>query len=82
MYYVYILLSIKNNKPYVGYTSKMVKERLDEHNVGTNKWTRNNGPFKLLYYESYYCKKDAIHRENFLKGGVGKKLVKIIKENF
>ena len=60
----------------------MVKERLDEHNVGTNKWTRNNGPFKLLYYESYYCKKDAIHRENFLKGGVGKKLVKIIKENF
>jgi len=82
MFYVYILKSEKSKKTYIGFTSKEVKERLDEHNIGTNIWTSQNKPFKLLYYESYYCEKDARHRELFLKSGVGKKLVKLIKENY
>lgn len=82
MYYVYVLKSIKNNKSYVGYTSKNVQERLSEHNSGTNKWTKENGPFKILYYESMHCKKDAIQRESFLKSGVGRKLVSLILKNY
>jgi len=82
MYYVYILRSLKNNKTNVGFTSKEVKTRLNEHNVGTNKWTSQNKPFVLLYYESYFCEKDARHRELFLKSGQGKKLVALIKTNY
>jgi len=82
MYYVYILRSLRNQKSYVGFTSKEVKDRLNEHNVGSNKWTSENGPFELIYYESFYCEKDARCRELFLKSGVGKKLVKLIKENY
>lgn len=82
MYFVYLLLSIKNGKSYVGSTGKSPGTRLDEHNLGCNKWTSENGPFKLVYYESYYCKQDALHRENFLKSGVGRKLVKLIIENY
>ena len=49
MFFIYILRSEKNNKRYVGYTSKRVQQRLAEHNAGrTNKWTRQNRPFKLL----------------------------------
>ena len=82
MYHVYILVSERNGKSYVGYTSKNAEERLNEHNLGSNKWTSLNKPFSLVYYESYVCKEDAIRREKFLKSGVGKKLVKLIKENY
>lgn len=82
MYYVYVLKSLLNSSSYVGFTGDLVEERLTEHNCGQNKWTSKYKPYKLIYYESYYCKKDALHRELFLKSGVGNKLVKLIVENF
>ena len=82
MYFVYLLKSIKNGKSYVGFTSKEVGKRLEEHNLGSNTWTRHNGPFKLVYYESYYCKQDAEHRELFFKSGIGKQIKKIIVQGF
>jgi len=78
MYFVYILLSLRNGKTYVGYTGKEPVNRLSEHNLSSNKWTGENKPFRLVYYESYYCKKDAMHRENFFKSGLGRKLKDII----
>ena len=75
MYKVYVLKSLKNGKRYVGYTEKDVQLRLDEHNSGTNKWTRINRPFKLVYYEEYNNKTEAIKRENFLKSGQGRKFL-------
>lgn len=82
MYYVYILKSLKNSKSYVGVTSREVNIRLKEHNLGSNKWTNQNGPFILKYYESFYCKEDAVHREFFYKSGIGKQLKKLIVESF
>lgn len=81
MYFVYILKSLINDSAYVGTTSQEVGLRLDEHNCGNNKWTRKYKPYKLIYYESFYCKKDAWPREKFLKSGVGNKLVKLIVNN-
>ncbi|MDQ5938694.1 MAG: putative endonuclease [Patescibacteria group bacterium] len=82
MYYVYLLKSLLDGSSYVGYTNDDPKIRLDEHNSGQNRWTRKYRPYQLVYYESYYCKKDALHREKFLKSGVGNKLVKLVIENF
>jgi putative endonuclease len=69
MYSIYFLKSLKNGKIYVGYTSKSPNERLNEHNIGTNAWTKSNAPFKLVYFEEYHCKEDAIMREKFYKMG-------------
>jgi len=55
-------------------TAKIPCERLKEHNLGSNKWTRKNGPFSLLYYEKYFCKADAMQRERFYKSGFGRKI--------
>ena len=82
MHYVYILLSLMNNSSYVGVTDKEVKERLAEHNFGQNRWTRKYKPYKLIYYESYYCRQDALHKEKFFKSGIGNKLVRLIIDNF
>ena len=64
---------MKNDKRYVGHTSKNVFIRLKEHNNGCNKWTRQNGPFKIIYEEAHNTKIEAIKRENFLKSGQGRK---------
>lgn len=82
MYFVYIIKSLLNNKTYVGFSSKNVNERLKEHNAGSNKWTKGNKPFKLIYFESYVCEKDARLRENFFKSGIGRQLKKVIIANF
>ncbi len=74
MYYVYFLKSTRNEKIYCGSSSKDPKLRLEEHNSGSNKWTKQNGPFVLLYFEEYLCEKDARKREMFYKSGFGKKI--------
>ena len=56
MFTVYILKSLKNNKRYIGYTSKSENQRLKEHNLNSNKWTSQNGPFELIYTERYNTK--------------------------
>lgn len=84
IYYVYFLESLRNGKIYVGSTEKDPKERSKEHNHGSNKWTKENKPFALLYYEKYYCKKDAQERERFYKTGFGRlvrdSIIRAIKE--
>jgi len=50
---VYILKSKTKDKSYVGYTEKPIAERLKEHNLESNKWTKANGPFELKYYETF-----------------------------
>ena len=75
MFYVYVLKSLRNNKRYVGYTSKMPEERLKGHNKGDNTWTSQNKPFKLIFSEKYNTKIEAIKREKFLKSGRGRALL-------
>lgn len=74
MYYVYFAQSIKTNKIYVGYTHKLPNERIEEHNRGASTWTKIHRPLKLIYYEKYYCKKDAKEKELFYKSGFGKRI--------
>lgn len=66
MYYVYLLQSQKNNKFYVGYTASL-KRRLKQHNAGKVKSTKANIPYKLVYFEGFRSKKDALIREKKLK---------------
>lgn len=83
MYKVYILKSLSNpGKTYVGYTVKMVQARLKEHNDGLSQSTKAYRPWKLLYFETFYCKLCAEKREKFLKSGFGYKLRKLILDSF
>lgn len=66
MFYVYVLISLKNEDLYIGFTEDL-KRRFKDHNDGFVKTTKPNVPWKLVYYESYLNKKDAIKREKQLK---------------
>ena len=61
---------------YTGYTSDL-RKRIKEHQNGYGCRTTSLKPFwKLIYYEAYIDKLDAIGREKFLKSGSGKKYLK------
>jgi len=68
MYYVYILLSRKDERLYIGYTSDL-KRRFCEHSRGNVESTKNRRPLRLLGYEAYHSKNDAENREKYLKSG-------------
>jgi len=71
-FYVYILLSLKDGKFYVGYSANL-KKRIGEHFSGKVTATKYRLPFKLLHYEYFINKEDAEARERFYKSGFGRK---------
>ena len=75
MYYTYVLKNIKNGKLYTCSTNNL-ERRLLEHSKGWSKYTRNNGPYKLIYKEFYKSKSEAYRREIFLKTGKGREFIK------
>lgn len=71
MFYVYVLLSLKDHRFYIGYTNNL-KRRLNEHNSGKNISTKPRLPLKLIYYEAHLSKSDAMRRESYFKTTKGK----------
>jgi putative endonuclease len=74
-YYIYILLSIKDKKLYTGYTEDL-KSRFEQHTKGQVISTKERRPLKLIYSEACLDKKDAMHREKYLKTYWGKQFLK------
>lgn len=74
-YYIYILQSLKDKKFYTGYTQDL-KLRFEQHNKGRVESTKKRRPMKLIYYEACINKKDATHREKYLKTFHGKMFLK------
>ena len=66
MYYVYVLKSISLRELYIGQTNDL-KRRFAEHNEKKNISTKHKAPFKLVYYEAYQSRSDAVYREKQLK---------------
>jgi len=75
MFFVYILISLKDNNFYIGFTTNM-ENRLKDHNAGRNLSTKGRRPFKLLYYEAHLSKLDAQRRERYFKTTKGKSTLK------
>ena len=66
MFYVYIIKSLKNDGLYIGYADDL-RDRIAKHNSGKSSYTKKYLPWKLVYYEAYLSKKDALIREKRLK---------------
>ncbi len=67
---MYVLKSqkYKTIKIYIGYTHDLVK-RVAQHNSLDTPSTRYGIPWKLVYYEAFESKQDAVKREKRLKTG-------------
>ena len=76
MFYVYLLESSKDRSWYIGYTPNLPLRRLEKHNAGIVYYTKRKLPWKLVYYEAYLERSDAVYRKKFLKSGSGRKFLK------
>jgi putative endonuclease len=73
MYYVYVLENQDDKSLYIGFTSNL-RQRVKQHQSGSGgRTTRLKKNWKLIYYEAYLLKDDAVGREKFLKGGSGRR---------
>jgi len=70
-YYVYVLLSLRDGRFYVGFTISL-KDRIQKHAKGEVKATFYRRPLLLVHYEYFIDKADAKAREVFLKSGFGR----------
>ena len=72
MYYVYILQSLQDKRMYTGHTEN-IQRRVIEHKEekGPGIYTKNRGPWELVYKEEYPTRREAIQREKYLKTGAG-----------
>jgi len=76
MYVVYVLYSETFDKIYIGYTSNL-EQRLMSHNFLAKKgWTIKFRPWKTVYTEEYFDKKDAMMREKQLKSASGRRFIR------
>jgi len=67
MHYVYILRnSERQHEWYIGQTSDL-RRRLPQHNSGSNRSTKSESTWHLMYYEAYQTKEAAMLREVRLK---------------
>ena len=74
-WFVYVLRSIKLERNYVGF-SRNVAKRLRQHNSGKTKSTKPFLPWKILFFEEFASKEEALKREKFLKLGKGREYIK------
>jgi len=80
-HYVYILQSQKDKSLYIGYTSDL-KKRFKKHNAGENLATKPFRPYNLIFYEAFLNRIDAKNREEYLKGGYGRKTIKSMLKRY
>ena len=65
-HYIYIIKSLSDGSFYIGYSAD-IDRRLTEHNSGKSLYTRRKMPWRLVYFEVFATKSEALKREKFLK---------------
>ena len=73
MAYTYIL-RCKDGSYYVGATND-IEKRLERHQKGYSKYTKNKRPVELIYKESYKNKSMALKREKQIKSWKNRKAI-------
>jgi len=64
MYYVYVLFSKVDKKLYAGFTEN-IRKRPEQHNRGDVPSTKKRRPLKLILFESFMNKGNALRREKY-----------------
>ena len=75
MYYTYVLQSTINGFLYKGSTENL-ENRILQHNSGLVAYTSKFRPWKLVYFEIFQTRSEAMAREKFFKTGKGREFIK------
>jgi putative endonuclease len=76
-FFVYILQSRKDFSYYIGQTNDL-DARLSKHNDGFSKYTSAKIPWRLVYFEMFEFRTDAIKREKEIKSKKSRKYIEVL----
>ena len=74
-YFVYVLYSPQFKKLYKGQTQDL-QNRLKQHNLGHVRSTKAYIPWKIVYFEGFRNRQEAVDREHYLKTASGRRFIK------
>ena len=74
-YYAYVIYSDRYNRIYKGHCEDL-DQRLIEHNSGKTKSIKAFVPWRLVYYEEFQTREEAIAREHYFKTAAGRRYLK------
>ncbi|MFH0887809.1 MAG: GIY-YIG nuclease family protein [Planctomycetota bacterium] len=77
VYYVYILKSLKDNSFYIGQTRNL-EERLQRHNTGRSRFTRDKNPWIIVYSEKFPTQQEALKKETEIKNKKSRKYIEYL----
>ncbi|NQU33675.1 MAG: GIY-YIG nuclease family protein [Bacteroidetes bacterium] len=75
MYYTYVIYSDKFSHYYKGHCENLEK-RLKDHNQGKTKSIKSYIPFRIVYFEEFTTRLEAIARERYFKTAAGRRFLK------
>ena len=74
MFYIYVLYSDKFSRIYIGQTNN-ISIRLEKHNSGEVNSIKAYIPWKMIYYEHFQTRAEAMKREKELKSHKGRDFI-------
>ena len=79
-FFVYILQSLKDFSFYVGECDDLDK-RMSKHFDGMSKYSATKRPWRLVYFEKYSTRSEAIKREKEIKRKKSRKFIEDLIRN-
>ncbi len=76
-YYLYILLSEKHGKYYIGISQNPAR-RLEYHNIKEKGFTSRYRPWKVIYMKEYETKAEALKAERKVKKWKSRKMIELL----
>jgi putative endonuclease len=73
-YWVYVLEN-EAGRWYIGQTNNL-EARIERHNSQKVRSTKNRGFWNIIHKEKFGTRSEALKREEYLKSGAGRKLLK------
>ncbi len=77
-YFVYIIYSSFCDSYYRGYSTQPEK-RLKQHNEGESRYTKNKGPWILVFLQFFVTKREALIREKKIKKYSRSQIIQLIE---
>ena len=74
-FFVYIIKS-KEGYKYTGMTEDLSLRLSQHNNKNLSFWTKRGSDWKIVYYEEFDDKSDAMKREKWFKSGAGRDFLK------
>jgi len=81
IFYMYIIKSLNFDSYYTGQCSD-IKIRLERHNGGHSKSTKAKAPWKLIYFEEFQSRSEAVRREREVKSKKSRRYIETLVDNF